>query len=205
MPEVSTSRRAVMRALIIAPSIIATPFAASAAPGLVCIPATQHPEWLDLLSAERQASEDFTVISNAHEDAYDIYYDEVRAWNDGWQTRKDDLRLPHVEWIEGEDAESRRLRVEASIKKYGRQSIALEREQKAGAERIRRDCGLALSEKKFSEASSLHRNAISAIVAYPSRDPSIIAAKVELLIKEYGDESGDLAPLLASIAGKAQP
>ena len=36
MHEVSTSRREVMRALVIAPSIIATPTAASAAAGFVC-------------------------------------------------------------------------------------------------------------------------------------------------------------------------
>lgn len=39
MSEVSTSRRAVMRALAIVPTIIAVPAAASAATGLVCAPA----------------------------------------------------------------------------------------------------------------------------------------------------------------------
>lgn len=185
------SRRGFLAAAALAPIAISVP--------AVAIAADADPKWLDLLSAERQASEHFTTASSAHDDAYDIYYDAVRVWNEGWQARKDDLRLSRVEWIEGEDAESRRLRVESSIKDYGRQSVALEREQQAGAERIRQECGLALSEKKFSEASSRHRKAISAIIAYPSRDPSIITAKMELLIKEFGDESGDLGPLLQSI------
>jgi hypothetical protein len=192
-----------MRALIIAPSIIATPIAASAATGLVCIPATADPKWLALLAAERRTSEQFTITATAHDDAYGIFYDAVRVWEKEWQARKEALRLPHVEWIEGESAESREPRVTASIREYNRQAMALDREQKVGEERIRQECGLAGIEKEYAEASSRHRGAISAIIAHPSRDPAIIIAKMELLIREFGDESGDLGPLLASIVGGA--
>ncbi|WP_352000012.1 hypothetical protein VVT58_01945 [Sphingobium sp. SJ10-10] len=57
MNELHSSRREVMRALVIVTSIIATPVAASAATGLVCTPtASQDPAWLALLEDERRAA-----------------------------------------------------------------------------------------------------------------------------------------------------
>lgn len=50
MHEVSTSRRGVMRALAVIPSIIATPVAASAATGLICSPVTSDTEWQRIIS-----------------------------------------------------------------------------------------------------------------------------------------------------------
>ena len=63
MSEVSTSRRAVMRALAIIPSIIATPSVASSF-GIICTP-TAFPA---ALAAYRHAREDFERIAELGDD-----------------------------------------------------------------------------------------------------------------------------------------
>ncbi|GAY19717.1 hypothetical protein SFOMI_0237 [Sphingobium fuliginis] len=59
------------------------------------------------------------------------------------------------------------------------------------------------AEAKCSAARRDHVAAIKAVIAYPSRDPDIIAHKLRFMIDQFGDEEGDLTPLLTSITGEA--
>ena len=61
MSEVSTSRRNVMRAIAILPSIIATPAVASAATGLVCTPVVSDADWRRIVSEYRAAVQTHNV------------------------------------------------------------------------------------------------------------------------------------------------
>lgn len=74
MHELHSSRRTVMRALIIAPSLIATPIAASAATGLVCNPTGISEGMAAAIKAYREASARCDKFST------DVYGPAWEAW-----------------------------------------------------------------------------------------------------------------------------
>ena len=205
MHEVSTSRREVMRALIVAPSIIATPAVASAATGLVCTPtATQDPAWLVLLDNERHAATVYDIEVEAEDQAYDRYYTASKAADAKWQAAWDEKAGKPHKFIDARPAhETGDLRVSNGIADHNAFCARMRKERDALEPPLLQESGLPAAQETCTAARSAHIAAIQAIVAYPSRDPDIIAHKLRLLIGQYGDDEGDMTPLLTSIIGEA--
>ena len=204
MHEVSTSRRAVMRALIIAPSIIATPVVASAAPGLVCIPATQRPEWLALLAEERRLDAIFDQMVDLRNDAEERYIQARTVLTAAWQAEMDDMGGKPWKFVQarpGHEADAERTA--AGIADYNAFGARMRDEEKGIREKARQEVGMADAEAKWSEACDAHMASFSAIIAFPSRDPDIIAHKMRMILDRYGAENDDMRPLLTSIVGEA--
>lgn len=205
MNELHSSRRAVMRALIVAPSIIATPAVAHAATGLICAPtATQDPAWLVLLEDERHAATAYDIEVEAEDQAYGRFYaardDAASKWQAAWDQ---EAGKPHL-FIDARPAhETGDLRVSNGIADHNAFCARMRKERDALELPLLHESGLPAAQEKCTAARSAHIAAIQAIIAYPSRDPDIIAHKLRLLIDQFGDDEGDLAPLLASITGEA--
>ena len=189
MSEVSTSRRDVMRALAIIPSIIATPIAASAATGLVCTPASDNGRWAAVLADFEQAQKAHSCAFNVHSEAEGRYYAALPL-----EPRKVYLH-PTSTNERGEiffDADAYNADVRAARAEFEQAKIDAYDAS-----------GCAETEAAQSDALDTMIEAMRAIITFPSRDPDIIADKLRLIIKEYGDDNGDLAALLTSITGEA--
>ncbi|EZP72356.1 hypothetical protein BV96_01789 [Sphingomonas paucimobilis] len=190
MHEVSTSRRAVMRALAILPAAIVTPAAAHAAVELVCAPPDNGARWASLLTNFEQAVETHSRAFDAHCESEARYYAALPG-----EPRKVYLR-PTSTNERGEiffDADAYNAEVKAARAEF--QQAKIDAFQLSGC---------AETEVAQGAALDAMTEAMRAIIAFPSRDPDIIAQKLRLIIKEYGDDNGDLTPLLCSITGEAQ-
>lgn len=192
-----TSRRTFIAALATAPVAIA-------APAIAAVPATQHPDWLALIADERRLHEAFNVMVDVQEEADDRYYAACEVAEREWQAAYDARRtLPAVDDIEGESADERENRIRTAIANWNAGNQAMRDQRDDLRAKVREQSGLADVEERYLAACSAHTKAIRAIVAYPSRDPDIIAHKLCLMMERYGDDSGELKPLLASIVGGA--
>lgn len=204
MNELHSSRRQVMRALIIAPSLIATPVA-SAATGPVCTPtASQDPAWLALLEDERRTAAAAKQAGKAADDAFSRFSNARDAFMEGWQAEWDDKSGRPYKFIDARPAhEEGDCRINAGMIDYNafHKLMKAKRDQTTAA--LNSQYRVAETEDVWGAAHDTHIAAIKAIIAYPSRDPDIIAHKLRLLIDQFGDDEGDLAPLLTSIAGEA--
>jgi len=189
MHEVSTSRREVMRAIAIIPSIIATPFAASAATGLVCAPTNDNARWASLLADFEQAQKAHSCAFDAHSEAEGQYYATLPQ-----EPRKVYLHATST---------NERGEIFFDADAYNAEVMAARAEFEQAKIDTYDASGCAETEIAQSDALDTMTEAMRAIIAFPSRDPDIIAHKLRLIIKEYGDDEGDLRPLLASIAGEA--
>ncbi|RYM11012.1 hypothetical protein [Sphingobium cupriresistens] len=203
MHEVATSRRGAMRALAIIPAIIAAP-AASAATGLVCIPATQHADWLALLAEERRLSAAFDLMVDEQEEADDRFYAACEAAEKDWQRAWEARTWPGVDRLEGQSDQEFENSVQVAVQRWNVEGEAARQQREAIRDLARQETGLAEVEGRYKAACDTHTAAIRAIIAYPSRDPDIIAQKLRVILDRFGDDSGDLRPLLASIVGEAQ-
>ncbi len=202
MSEVSTSRRAVMRALAILPAAIVTPPAAHAAVDLVGAPypASADVEWLVLLAAERRASQAFDLEADVNEAAYDRYF-EARSAAEAELDR--DAGQPW-RFIEARPAHERGdARTNAGIRDYNADCERRRTEKAALDDRLRAEMGMDGVDERYDAACDAHYDTVLAIIAHPSRDPDIIAHKLRLIVTRYGDTNGDLKPLLTSITGEA--
>ncbi|NML88795.1 hypothetical protein HHL26_06900 [Sphingobium sp. TB-6] len=204
MNELHSSRREVMRALIIAPSLIATPVA-SAATGLVCTPTTtQDPAWLALLEDERRTAAAAKQAGKAADDAFGRFSNARASFMEGWQAEWDDKHGKPYKFIDARPAhEEGDCRINAGMVDYNAfpKLMKAKRDQTTAA--LNSQYRVAETEEVWSVAHDTHIAAIKAIIAYPSRDPDIIAHKLRLLIDQFGDDEGDFAPLLTSITGEA--
>ena len=201
MSEVSTSRRGVMRALTVLPSIFATTAIANAATGLACIPtASQDPSWLALIDQERQTSLAYNVALEAEDQAYDRYFAAKEAADAKWQAEWDGKAgKPHI-FIDARPAhEAGDLRVNNGIVDHNAFCSRMQAKRKTLEASCDQESGFPAAKENCLAAGERHDAAIRAVIAYPSRDPDIIAHKLRLLIGEYGDEESRLASLLASI------
>ena len=190
MSEVSTSRRAVMRALAILPAVIVAPQTAQAAAQLVCAPQSpvNDERWRALLAEMARADA-------AHSEAFEAWgAAETRYYELKPEMWKAVLRPTSTDenGVIFFDPDVYNAEVAASRKKH--------QEDEAEARRV---SGYDEAEAFQSAALDRLTASIKAIIAYPSREPDIIAAKLQLIIREYGDDNGDLAPLLSSITGEA--
>jgi hypothetical protein len=188
-----------MRAIAILPSLIATPVAAA---GLVCLPADDA-GWIALLAEERRAAATFDQTCEEHNEAYDRLFAAESAakadWNDQW------LEAGHLwKFVDARPAhEQGDERATAGVSDYNANLARLRQERDKIEARVRRETGFDAVDQRHDAACAAHSKAVKAIIAHPSRDPDIIAHKLRLLIERYGDDEGDLAPLLASIVGEA--
>lgn len=199
MHEVTTSRRDAMRSFAILPAILAAPSVASAA-----ITATQHPDWLALLAEERRTSADFGHIGDVQDDAYGRFYDARAAAMEAWQADWDKkIGRPHLFIDARPGTEEWEERSSAGIRDYNAYHERMVAQREAIETNARRASGLIEIDKRYDALCDAHTAAIKAIVAYPSRDPDIIEFKLRMIINRYGDDNGEIAPLLASIAGEA--
>ena len=202
MHEVSTSRRAVMRALAILPAAIVTPPAAHAAIELVCSPAGDG-AWAALLAEERRSAAAFDAILDEYNDAYDRLFEAKRVAKADWNRQWDEAGKLW-KFIDARPAnEQGDERATAGVRDYNANLERLRQEREGIEQRVREQCGFDAVDERYSDACDAHTAAIKAIVAYPSRDPDIIAHKLRMLIDRYGDDDGDFAPLLSSITGEA--
>lgn len=191
-----TSRRGFIASLAVAPVAIVAPAFATPA-------ATQHPDWLSLLADERRTFAEFDHMCAVQEAADDRFFDAREMAERAWQRDFDAHRaLPHVPPIEGESALSLEARVQDAIKKWNAENQRMRAEREALDGRLRVETGLVEVDQRHERACSAHMAAIRAILAYPSRDPDIIAHKLQMIIDHYGDDNGDYAVLLASIDGE---
>lgn len=173
-----TDRRAFLTAALMAPVAIATPALAAS---------TAHdPHWKALLAEMARSNKAHDVASAGTDEAYDRYF--------AMRPKLREVRLR----ANGKDSDGNHL-VDAAA--YNAERRAAQEEFEQADVDARRISGYG--EREIVQASSLDAltASIKAIIAYPSRDPDIIAFKLRLIVKEYGDDSGDLTPLLASIAG----
>lgn len=191
-----TSRRSFIAGLAVAPVAIA-------APALAAIPAAQHPDWLALLANAQQAEAAFNLVIDEQEQALRRFFAACRAAELEWQRAYDaHSRLPHVPQVEGESPAAFEARVQEAIGKWNAENRAM-RDDRDGLEaRLRVETGLAEVEQRYETAGSAHVAAVKAIIAYPSRDPDIIAHKLRLMLDQYGDDSDGCMSLLASITGE---
>ncbi|WP_122928441.1 MULTISPECIES: hypothetical protein [Sphingobium] len=192
-----TDRRAFLAGLTLAPAAIVIPAMAAA-------PATQDPAWLALLAAERSASAHFTAVAAEHDDAHDLLFWTRNTLTDAWDKERSEASNPGKFIDARPSSESQDERCAAGIRDFNANNARLRVEKAKIEERARQASGFADVDRLYEAASSRHRSAIAAVIAHPARDPDIIAAKLRLLIKEFGDETGDLGPLLSSITGEAR-
>jgi len=203
MSEVSTSRRAVMRALAILPAAIVTQPAAHAAVELVSSPVSDG-RWAKLLADERRAASAYDELVNAEDAAYDRFYSARDAADAKWQARWDEKAGKPYIFIDARPAhEQGDERATAGIHDHNAFCEAMRKERDAMEAPLLKQSWLTEAQAECSAARSAHIATIEAIVAYPSRDPDIIAHKLRLLIEQFGDVDGDLPRLLASITGEA--
>ncbi|MCC4251215.1 hypothetical protein LL251_02140 [Sphingobium naphthae] len=191
-----TSRRSFIAGLAVAPVAIV-------APAVAALPAAQHPDWLALLANEQQAEAAFSLLTVEQEQADSRFFDACRAAEQAWQRAYDaHSRLPHVPLVEGESPAALEARVQQAIGKWNAENRAM-RDDRDGLEaRLRVETGLAEVEQRCETALSTYVAAVKAIIAYPSRDPDIIAHKLRLMLDQYGDDSDGCMSLLASITGE---
>lgn len=202
MSEVSTSRRAVMRALAILPAAIVTPPAAHAAVELICSPAA-NAGWGDLLARERRAAAAYDALADLEEAAYDRFYDARSAAVAQWQAEWDDKAGKPWKFIDARPVhEAKDTRVDAGVQDHNAFCERMRNERDALEAPLLQRSGLPEAEAQCSEARKAHVAAIQAVIAFPSRDPDIIAHKLRMLVDLYGDDNGDLTPLLTSISGE---
>ncbi len=200
MHELHSSRREVMRALIIAPSIIATPVA-SAATGLVCTPtATQDPAWLALLEDERRLSVAFDIEANQNDKAYSSFF----AARSDAEAALDQGAGEPWRFIQARPAhEVGEVRTTAGIRDYNAHCERIRAIRDGMDDRLRSEMDLDSVDDRYDAASDAHYAAVCALIAFPSRDPDIIAHKLRMIVSYHGDANGDLTPLLTSITGEA--
>ncbi|WP_157035892.1 hypothetical protein [Sphingobium chungbukense] len=194
-----------MRALTVIPSIIATTAAASAATGLSCIPAaSKDPAWLALLDDERRAAAVASQAAGAADEAFGHFAKARASFMEGWQAEWDDkFGRPH-KFIDARPThEEGDERVNAGIADYNAFPTMMKEKRNQTTAALNTQYGVQETEEVWSAAHDTRMGAIKAIIAYPSRDPDIIAHKLGLLIEHFGDEEGDLKPLLTSITGEA--
>jgi len=189
MSEVSTSRRAVMRALAILPAAIITPPAAHAAVELVCSPNNNSDRWVSLLADFDQAVKAHSCAFDAHSEAEARYYAALPL-----EPRKVYLRPTST---------NERGEIFFDADAYNAEVRAAQAEFKQAKVDAFLSSGCAETEPAQSDALDRMTEAMQAIIAFPSRDPDIIAHKLRLLIDQFGDDEGDLHPLLNSITGEA--
>lgn len=202
MSEVSTSRRAVMRALAILPAAIVAPPAAHAAVELVCSPAGDS-VWAALLAEERRASEAFDAAMEAQEFVYGRYHEAFQAAEDDWRDRFDARRFPTVPNVAGETDAQREKRVQAAVIDWNAEGQAFRDERDSIKPRLREQFDIDGVDQDYSEKADRHNATVRAIIAYPSQTPEIISHKLQMVLQQWGDWDDILSPLLASIDGRA--
>ena len=202
MSEVSTSRRAVMRALAILPAAIVAPPAAHAAVELVCSPAGDA-AWSTLITDEQRARETFEAGMEAQDLVYGRYHDALKAAEDDWHDRFSARRFPAVPIVASETEVEREARVEAAVQDWNAEGQTFRDQRDSIKPRLREQFDIDKVDQDYSEKADRHNAAIRAIIAYPSRSPEIIAHKLKLVLQQWGDWDGILSPLLASIEGRS--
>ena len=203
MSEVSTSRRAVMRALAILPAALVTPPAAHAAVEMVRSPAGDA-GWAALLAEERWTAAASRQAGIIADEAFSRYSKARDAFMKDWQSEWDDKHGKPHKFIDARPAhEQGDVRVAAGIVDYNAFPRTMEARRDAATAALNDEHGVMETEDRYYLAHDAHVDAIQALIAYPSRDPDIIAHKLRLLIEQFGDEESDLRPLLNSITGEA--
>ncbi|WP_333605970.1 hypothetical protein [Novosphingobium sp.] len=188
-----TDRRTFLASFALAPIAIA-------APAIAVSPAVRDHQWLALLAAERQTSDAFAMEADANEEAYDRFYDMRKA---ALEELERDAGQPW-RFIQARPThEQGDARTEAGIRDYNADCERRRTEQATLDERLRLEMGLDGVDERYDVACDAHYDSVRAIIAYPSRDPDIIAHKLRLILNLGGVSSGDIRPLLASINGEA--
>ena len=198
MHEVPTSRRAVMRAIAIVPAIIAAPAVAAAAPALVCA-AAEDPAWLVLLAEEQRAYAAYSAAIDLSEEAANRFHEAIEAFDCNWWDRFEARRFPAVPKIDGETDAQHEERVNQAVQQWNADGAAFRQEKEETPARLRAAAGCPEADEAQAAACEAHRTAIDAVIAHPSRSPDIIARKLQLIVREFGDCDHILDPLLTSI------
>jgi hypothetical protein len=122
---------------------------------------------------------------------------------EGWQAEWDDkCGKPHKFIDARPDHEQGDERVAAGIIDYNAFLKVMESRRDSVTVGLSTEYGVAETEECYYVARDAHVASINALIAYPSRDPDIIAHKLRLMVEQFGDEEGDLRPLLNSITGE---
>ena len=192
-----TDRRAFLAGLTLAPAAIVIP-------AMAATPATQDPAWLSLLAEEQRTAVIFDQVVALREEADDRFYDARAAFMVKWQAEVDDKSGKPWKFIQARPAdEGEDERATAGVRDHNAFNADMRAQLDGLDDALRREVGLPDVENKWLTACDAHSASFSAIIAYPSRDPDIIAHKMRMILGRYGDDSGDIAPLLSSITGEA--
>lgn len=172
----SISRRSLVSGLAV------IPLAACTAPAVATVPA----EWTALLAEKDKALSAFDLAFDAHSDAQQRYYDtrpeEPKAIVKANSVDEKgviffDAEEFRADWAEAKDAFA-----------------------KADAEAMTAS-GWAMTEEAQRLASDAHDGVMRRILAFPTVNPKIISEKLDLCLREYGDESGGIAIIMHSLKG----
>ena len=193
-----TDRRAFLAGLTLAPAAIVVPAMAAA-------PATQDPAWLALLAKERSAAAAFDQMVDLREEADSRFFDAKAAFMAKWHAEMDEKNGKVWKFIQARPAhEDENERIEAGIRDHNAFAAGMRAQLAEIDGTLSQEAGLPDAEAKWDAACDAHTASVKAIVAYPSREADIIAHKLRLILDRYGDDNGDIAPLLSSITGEAR-
>lgn len=192
-----TDRRHFLTAALIAPVVIAAP--AIAAPAFVCSP-VQDPAWLALLADERRLDAIFEQMVDLRNDAEERYVKAYDSLTEDWQREMDDKGGKPWKFIDARPAhEVGEERTIAGVADFNAFGPRMRDELCRLKEEARQAARLPEAEDRWLEACDAQMAAFNAVIAYPSRDPDIIAHKMRMLLDRFGDDNGDLSRMLASI------
>jgi hypothetical protein len=172
----SISRRSLVSGLAIAP------LAACAAPAVATIPA----EWTALLTEKDKALAAFDLAFDAHSDAQQRYYDK-RPEEPKAIVKANAVDENGVIFF---DAEEFRADWAAAKEAFAKADDA-----------AMTASGWAMTEEAQRQASDVHDDVMRRILAFATVNPTLIAEKLELCVREYGDESGGIALIMHSLKG----
>ncbi|QHD65760.1 hypothetical protein GS397_00860 [Sphingobium yanoikuyae] len=193
-----TDRRAFLAGLTIAPAAIVIP-------AMAATPATQDPAWLALLAQERSAAAAFDQMVDLREEADDRFFDAKAAFMAKWQAEMDEKSGKIWKFIQARPAdEGEDERATAGVRDHNAFNADMRAQLDGLDEALRREVGLPDVEDKWLTACDAHSASFRATIAFPSRDPDIIAHKMRMILDRCGDDNGDLRPLLTSIVGEAE-
>lgn len=192
-----TDRRAFLAGLTLAPAAIVIP-------AMAATPAAQDPAWLSLLAEERRTAVIFDQMVDLREEADDRFYDAKAAFMAKWQAEMDDKSGKPWKFIQARPAdEGEDERATAGVRDHNAFNANMRAQLDGLDEALGREVGLPDVENKWLTACDAHSASFRATIAFPSRDPDIIAHKMRMILARYGDDNGDIAPLLSSITGEA--
>lgn len=192
-----TDRRAFLAGLTLAPAAIVIP-------AMAATPATQDPAWLALLAKERNAAAVFDQMVDLREEADNRFFDAKAAFMAKWHAEMDDKNGKVWKFIQAQPAhEGEDARAIAGVRDHNAFTADMRAQLEGLDDALREQAGLPDAEAKWEAACDAHTASVKAIVAFPSREADIIAHKLRLILDRYGDDNGDIAPLLSSITGEA--